>query len=129
MEAESIVHAAETAHCSGQRRHGIFGGNRRFGSHGFCAVERYVRRHEIGLLVVGAEAPLVAGIADYFEASTKTNVMVVGPKKGAMLEGSKEFAKAFMQRHNIPTRVTQALITPNSTRPLPRWMNSSHRTS
>ena len=69
----------------------------------FAAVERYVRRHEIGLLVVGAEAPLVAGIADYFEASTKTNVMVVGPKRGAMLEGSKEFAKAFMQRHNIPT--------------------------
>ena len=70
----------------------------------FAAVERYVRRHEIGLVVVGAEAPLVAGIADYFEASTKTNVMVVGPKKeGAMLEGSKEFAKAFMQRHNIPT--------------------------
>jgi phosphoribosylamine--glycine ligase len=70
----------------------------------FAAVERYVKRHEIGLLVVGAEAPLVAGIADYFEASTKSDVLVVGPKKaGAMLEGSKDFAKAFMQRHNIPT--------------------------
>ena len=70
----------------------------------FPAVERYVRRHKIDLLVVGAEAPLVAGIADYFEASEKTNIAVVGPKKkGAMLEGSKEFAKAFMQRHNIPT--------------------------
>jgi phosphoribosylamine--glycine ligase len=70
----------------------------------FSAVERYVRRHKIDLIVVGAEAPLVAGIADYFEASSKTNVAVVGPKKeGAMLEGSKEFAKEFMQRHNIPT--------------------------
>jgi len=70
----------------------------------FAAVERYVRRQKIGLMIVGAEAPLVAGIADYFEASTKTNILVVGPKKaGAMLEGSKEFAKAFMQRHNIPT--------------------------
>lgn len=70
----------------------------------FPAVERYVRKHEIGLVIVGAEAPLVAGIADFLEASDKTNVMVVGPKKaGAMLEGSKEFAKAFMQRHNIPT--------------------------
>lgn len=70
----------------------------------FAAVERYVKRHEIGLLVVGAEAPLVAGIADYFEDSAKSDVLVVGPKKaGAMLEGSKDFAKAFMQRHNIPT--------------------------
>ena len=70
----------------------------------FAAVERYVRRHKIDLIVVGSEAPLVAGIADYFDASEKTQVAVVGPrKKGAMLEGSKEFAKAFMKRHNIPT--------------------------
>ena len=70
----------------------------------FPAVERYVRKHAIDLIVVGSEAPLVAGIADYFEASGKTNVAVVGPKKeGAMLEGSKDFAKAFMHRHNIPT--------------------------
>lgn len=70
----------------------------------FQAVERYVRRHKIDLIVVGSEAPLVAGISDYFEASQKTSVTVVGPKKqGAMLEGSKEFAKNFMQRHNIPT--------------------------
>ena len=68
----------------------------------FPAVERYVKRHEIGLLIVGAEAPLVAGIADYFEASNKTNVMVVGPKGRGHVEG-KDFAKAFMQRHNIPT--------------------------
>ena len=42
----------------------------------FAAVERYVRRQKIGLMIVGAEAPLVAGIADYFEASTKTNILV-----------------------------------------------------
>ena len=70
----------------------------------FPAVERYVRKFDIGLIIVGAEAPLVAGIVDYFDASDKSDIMVVGPKKaGAMLEGSKEFAKAFMQRHNIPT--------------------------
>jgi len=70
----------------------------------FPVVERYARKFDIGLVIVGAEAPLVAGIVDYFEASDKSDIMVVGPKKaGAMLEGSKEFAKAFMQRHNIPT--------------------------
>jgi phosphoribosylamine--glycine ligase len=70
----------------------------------FPAVERYVRKFDIGLVIVGAEAPLVAGIVDYFDTSDKSDILIVGPKKaGAMLEGSKEFAKAFMQRHNIPT--------------------------
>ena len=70
----------------------------------FAAVERYVRRHEIGLLVVGAEAPLVAGIADYFEASTKTNVMVVGPKKrGPCSKGARNLRRHSCSEHNIPT--------------------------
>jgi phosphoribosylamine--glycine ligase len=70
----------------------------------FAAVERYAKRHDIGLIIVGSEAPLVAGIVDFFQASERTNVMIVGPnKKGAQLEGSKEFAKDFMLRHNIPT--------------------------
>lgn len=70
----------------------------------FAGIERYVRKHDIQMIVVGSEAPLVAGIADYFNSSDKCNVSVVGPQKaGAMLEGSKEFAKGFMVRHNIPT--------------------------
>ena len=70
----------------------------------FPSIERYIRKHDIELVVVGPEAPLVAGISDYLEESTKVNVKVVGPRKaGAMLEGSKEFAKKFMARHNIPT--------------------------
>jgi phosphoribosylamine--glycine ligase len=70
----------------------------------FPSIERYIRKHDIELVVVGPEAPLVAGIADYLEESTKVNVKVVGPRKaGAMIEGSKEFAKKFMARHNIPT--------------------------
>ncbi len=71
----------------------------------FDAVAQFVVSHRVDMLVVGPEAPLVAGIADYFaEQPALRHVMVIGPqKKGAMLEGSKDYAKAFMQRHNIPT--------------------------
>lgn len=70
----------------------------------FAAVERYVKRHEIDQVVVGPEAPLVAGLADYLLDSDKVDVQVVGPRAaGAELEGSKDFAKQFMKRHNIPT--------------------------
>lgn len=75
----------------------------------FPSIERYAKKNRIDIIVVGAEAPLVAGITDYFEQSNRYDVKVVGPPKaGAMLEGSKEFAKAFMQRHNIPTARYQA---------------------
>ncbi len=71
----------------------------------FSAVDRYIRRNSINMLIVGPEAPLVAGIVDYFEESSKhKDLVVIGPPKaGALLEGSKDFAKAFMARHNIPT--------------------------
>ena len=57
------------------------------------------------MVVVGPEDPLVNGIYDNFKADARTkNIPVIGPSKaGAMLEGSKDFAKAFMQRHSIPT--------------------------
>ena len=71
----------------------------------FPEVGRFVREHHVDMLVVGPEAPLVAGIADYFKATPELNqVLVVGPsKEGARLEGSKDYAKAFMMRHKIPT--------------------------
>ena len=71
----------------------------------FVAVGSFVVDHHIDMLVVGPEAPLVAGIADHFaQEPALKGVMVVGPSKaGAMLEGSKDYAKAFMQRHGIPT--------------------------
>ena len=71
----------------------------------FETVGRFVLDHNVEMLVVGPEAPLVAGIADHFaNTPTLANVMVIGPRKqGAMLEGSKDYAKAFMQRHKIPT--------------------------
>ena len=71
----------------------------------FEAVGRFVTDNHVEMLVVGPEAPLVAGIADYFaEEPSLKSVKVIGPSRaGAMLEGSKDYAKAFMMRHDIPT--------------------------
>jgi len=71
----------------------------------FEAVGRFALDKEIGMLVVGPEAPLVAGIYDYFKADEQLKgVRVIGPSQaGARLEGSKAFAKAFMQERDIPT--------------------------
>ena len=71
----------------------------------FAAVGNFVIQNGIDMLVVGPEVPLVEGIADYFAQTPElSHVTVIGPSKaGARLEGSKDFAKAFMMRHNIPT--------------------------
>jgi phosphoribosylamine--glycine ligase len=71
----------------------------------FIAVKKAVLDYEIGMVVVGPEAPLVGGITDFFAADKQLKtVPVIGPDRtGAMLEGSKQFAKEFMKRHNIPT--------------------------
>lgn len=71
----------------------------------FESVGRFCIDHRINMLVVGPEAPLVAGIVDYFTGSSALrHVLCIGPSKsGAQLEGSKDFAKQFMQRHHIPT--------------------------
>lgn len=71
----------------------------------FKAIGDYVISQKINMVVVGPEAPLVAGIYDYFrEEKELRKIPVIGPsRKGAMLEGSKKFAKEFMIRNNIPT--------------------------
>lgn len=71
----------------------------------FKSVAKFCLEHEVSIVVVGPEAPLVAGIADFFRSHEKyRGITVVGPSKaGAQLEGSKDFAKKFMERHNIPT--------------------------
>lgn len=67
----------------------------------FPAIRDFCGRKDIDMIVVGNEDPLVAGIYDYFNDS---DILIVGPSKaGAQLEGSKDFAKAFMMRHGIPT--------------------------
>ena len=71
----------------------------------FEAIKAFIVEKGIDMVVVGPEDPLVKGIYDELKADERTkNVPVIGPSKaGAVLEGSKDFAKAFMQRHNIPT--------------------------
>jgi phosphoribosylamine--glycine ligase len=71
----------------------------------FEAIRQFVLDKGIDMVVVGPEDPLVKGIYDYFKADTQlAAIPVIGPSKaGAVLEGSKDFAKAFMARHAIPT--------------------------
>ncbi len=71
----------------------------------FDAIRAFVIEKGINMVVVGPEDPLVKGIYDYFQADEALRgVPVIGPsKQGAVLEGSKDFAKAFMARHGIPT--------------------------
>ncbi len=71
----------------------------------FDAVAQFVADNGVDMVVVGPEDPLVKGVYDYFKADARvSNVPVIGPSKaGAVLEGSKDFAKSFMKRHNIPT--------------------------
>lgn len=71
----------------------------------FEALKQFVADNAVDMVVVGPEDPLVKGIYDDFKNDPRTaSVPVIGPSKaGAVLEGSKDFAKAFMMRHNIPT--------------------------
>ncbi len=81
------------------------GENVAIGVNEFDKQKDFVVANGIDMVVVGPEVPLVDGIVDAFHADPRTaNVPVIGPcKQGAELEGSKDFAKGFMKRHNIPT--------------------------
>ncbi len=75
----------------------------------FAGIKDFVLREKIDMVVVGPEDPLVKGIYDFFcNDEQLKNIPVIGPSKaGAQLEGSKDFAKGFMQRHGIPTAAYQ----------------------
>lgn len=79
----------------------------------FAQVKETVLQHDINMVVVGPEAPLVDGVHDFFLADEELkNIPVIGPKKdGALLEGSKDFSKQFMEKHNIPTARYQSFTT------------------
>ena len=81
------------------------GENVPIGVNEFDKLKDFAASHDIDMLVVGPEVPLVGGIADEFKNDSRTkDIPVIGPSKaGAELEGSKDFAKGFMKRHNIPT--------------------------
>ncbi len=71
----------------------------------FDAIGIFISQNSIDMLVVGPEDPLVQGISEYFTTRREFNdLLVIGPgKAGALLEGSKEYAKEFMKRHQVPT--------------------------
>lgn len=71
----------------------------------FETLKSFVVEQGVDMIIVGPEDPLVKGVYDDFKNDARTaNVPVIGPSKaGALLEGSKDFAKAFMKRHHIPT--------------------------
>lgn len=81
----------------------------------FPAIKDFVLKNGVEMIVVGPEDPLVKGIYDYFAADAATShIAVIGPTKaGATLEGSKEFAKSFMQRHHIPTARYKSITAAN----------------
>lgn len=87
---------------AGTRQHGT---NVDINPNDFEAIKTFVLENEINMIVVGPEDPLVNGVVDFFEADDKLkNIPVIGPNaKAAQLEGSKDFAKQFMEKHSIPT--------------------------
>ena len=81
----------------------------------FESIKAFVVENDINMVVVGPEDPLVKGVYDFFKNDEALkNVPVIGPSKaGAVLEGSKEFAKGFMQRHHIPTAGYKSITADN----------------
>ena len=81
----------------------------------FEGIKNFVLEHQVDMVVVGPEDPLVKGIYDFFRDDAQLrDIPVIGPSKaGAQLEGSKDFAKGFMQRHGIPTAAYQT-FTPDT---------------
>ena len=81
----------------------------------FDALKRFALDNDVQMVVVGPEDPLVNGIYDDFKNDARTtHIPVIGPsRKGATLEGSKDFAKAFMARHAIPTARYKTITTQN----------------
>ena len=86
------------------------GTNVNIGVNDFEKIKELCISEQVSMIVVGPEDPLVNGIYDFFnEDESLQNITVIGPsKKGAQLEGSKEFSKKFMIKHNIPTAAYQS---------------------
>ena len=102
------------------------GTNLNIAAEDFEAVKKAVLDHNIDLVIPGPEAPLVAGVHDFFLADPDLkNIPVIGPAKaGAALEGSKDFAKVFMQKYNIPTAAYKT-FTPETTEAGKKYLESA----
>lgn len=80
----------------------------------FEAIAAFALDNSVNMIVVGPEDPLVNGVYDYFKSENLKHISVVGPsKEAAQLEGSKEYAKEFMYRHNIPTAAYESFTSEN----------------
>lgn len=81
----------------------------------FDGLKAAIISNDIKMVVVGPEDPLVKGLIDFIEADTEINhCLTIGPsKEGAMLEGSKDFSKDFMVRHNVPTAASKTISKEN----------------
>lgn len=107
---------AKSTHCSqlftapGNAGTAQISENVAIGVNDFEKIKEFVIQKQIELVVVGPEDPLVNGIVNFFEGDSELkNVMIIGPSmEGAKLEGSKEFAKEFMEEFNIPTAAYQS---------------------
>ncbi|MGZ3880557.1 MAG: phosphoribosylamine--glycine ligase, partial [Flavisolibacter sp.] len=98
-------HCAQLFIAPGNAGTALHGTNLAFGVTDFGAIEKACLEKKIDLLIVGPEEPLVKGIVDQLKTNEQLkHLLIVGPSgNAAQLEGSKAFAKSFMQRHNIPT--------------------------
>lgn len=92
-----------------------YGKNVNIGPNDFEALKTFALKEKIDLLIVGPEEPLVLGIHDFFANDEElAHIAVIGPKKeGAILEGSKDFSKQFMERHHIPTAKSKSFTNKN----------------
>lgn len=91
------------------------GENVAIGATDFKTIKKFVIDNAVDMVVVGPEDPLVKGVYDFFrDDASLRHIPVIGPsKEGAQLEGSKDFAKAFMMRHNIPTAGYKSITEEN----------------
>jgi phosphoribosylamine---glycine ligase len=89
----------------------LVGTNVALGINDFAAQKEFVLSNQIDMVVVGPEDPLVNGVYDYYanDEALKSIPVIAPSQKGALLEGSKDFSKGFMQRHNIPTAGYQSV--------------------
>jgi phosphoribosylamine--glycine ligase len=112
---------SQSAQCSklfiapGNAGTSAYGKNVNLNPNDFEAVKAFALKEGVELLVVGPEEPLVNGIHDFFSNDpTLAHIPVIGPKKeGAILEGSKDFSKQFMERHGIPTAKSRSFNNEN----------------
>lgn len=106
----------------------LCGTNKAFAATDFAAIKTCCEEEAIDMVIVGPEEPLVKGVVDYLRTEVGDNLLIIGPsKEAAQLEGSKAYAKAFMQRHGIPTAAYKEFTAENfeegiaylNTHPLP----------